>query len=154
MSALAVYCDPAALLSRTVDAERVNALANHPSIRPHIGGDGVSAIDLSVAVADPRNVFLLGEHGGFCFCRSAPGAFEVHTFVMPSGRGGWAAEAALEARAWMAAHGARHLWTRVHPEAANVRAFTLKAGFAPAGTDSVDLGAGAVEYDLFEWRNG
>lgn len=49
-------------------------------------------------------------------------------------------------------HGAKHIWTRVHPDARNVKAFTLKMGLEPAGTHTIDLGAGPVAYELFERR--
>ncbi len=103
-------------------------------------------------MTDAANVFLLGEHGGFAFCWSAPGSYEVHTFITPEGRGEWAALAAAEGLASIKAHGASHLWTRVDPKAANVRAYTLRAGFGAAGTKVCDLGAGPVEYELYERR--
>lgn len=141
------------MLRRCFDADTINALVNDPSIRPHIGGDGESPLDLSAAVADRQNVFLMGEHGGFAFTWSAPRTYEVHTFILPEGRGPAALELALTARGWMAEHFADHLWTRVTPEAANVRAFTLKAGFSPAGQHTVDLGTGPITYDIFDWRS-
>jgi hypothetical protein len=140
------------MLQRCFDPARINDLVNHPAIRPHIGGDGESFLDLTAAVSDRQNVFLIGEHGGFAFTWSAPRTYEVHTFILPEGRGPNALEMALTARGWMAEHFADHLWTRVDPEAANVRAFTLKAGFSAAGSHTIDLGAGPVTYDLFDWR--
>lgn len=139
-------------LTRCYDPERVNTLVNHPSIRPHIGGDPETELDLTAAVADEANVFLMGDHGGFAFTWSAPRTYEVHSFVLPEGRQGWAAEMALLARKWMADNFADHLWTRVHPDMPNVRAFTLKAGFEPAGTHRIDLGVGPVDYELYDWR--
>lgn len=140
------------MMQRCFDADRINALFNHPSIRPHIGGDGESPLDLTAAVNDRQNIFLLGEHGGFSFCWSAPRTYEIHTAILPEGRGPAALELALTARGWMEEHFADHLWTRVHPDAANVRAFTLKAGLRPSGQHTIDLGAGPVTYDLFDWR--
>lgn len=133
---------------RTFDAERVNFLVNHPAIRPFIGGDGESEMDLAAVVADEQNVFLGGEHGGFACCWSAPGIYEVHTFILPEGRGEWAYQFARAGRDYMQDYGARLLWTRVHPDAHHVRRFTLKAGFSPAGQHRI-LG---VTYDLFDWR--
>jgi hypothetical protein len=131
--------------------DRINALVNDPSIRPFVGpGDDV--LDLSEAVAHERNVFLVGEHGGFAFSWCAPQTYEVHTFVLPEGRGDWAASFAMSARNCMRDYGATHLWTRVPVGAENVRKFTLKAGFQPAGRDSVDYGNDVVEYDLYDWR--
>jgi hypothetical protein len=141
------------MIQRCFDAGRINDLVNDPSIRPHIGGDPDAPLDLTAAVNDRMNVFLLGEHGGFAFTWSAPRTYEVHTFILPEGRGPEALELALTARGWMEEHFADHLWTRVHPDAANVRAFTLKAGFEPAGSHTIDLGAGPVAYDLVDWRS-
>lgn len=120
------------MIRRSFDADTINALVNDPSIRPHVGGDGASFIDLAAAVADKQNIFLMGEHGGFAFTWSAPGTYEVHTFILPDGRGPQALDLAMLARNAMAdIYGATHLWTRVHPDAGNVRAFTLKAGRYP-----------------------
>jgi len=140
------------MIERTFDAARLNSIANHEAIRPFIGGDITVDIDLSNAVADHANIFLAGEHGAFAFSWTGPGVYEVHTMVLPDGRGPWAAAFALSARSWMADNGANHLWTRVDPEAHNVRAFTLKAGFQSAGRHTIDLGAGPVTYDIFDWR--
>ena len=136
------------MLSRTFDADRINYLANHPDIRPHIGGDGASVLDMADAIADHDNVFLNGEHGAFCCMWSAPHCYEIHTLVLPEGRGSWAAQFARLGRDYMAATGAKHLWTMVHPEARNVKAFTLRAGLKPAGIRLTALGP----YDLFDWR--
>lgn len=141
------------MIARSFDADRINELVNHPSIRPHIGGDPETALDLTAAAHDRANVFLLGDHGGFAFTWSAPGVFEVHTFILPEGRGPWAREAADTALRSMAdAFGATHVWTRVHPDAGNVRAFAMRAGMNPAGSHTIDLGAGPVTYDLLDWR--
>lgn len=140
------------LVKRTTDAAEINALINDPSIRPHVGGDGVSVLDLSAAVADPLNYFVTGEHGGFAFTWSSPSAYEVHTFILPAGRGAWAAAFALAARAFMAESGAWQLWTRVPVGHDNIRAYTEKAGFWPAGRQTIDSGGGPVPYDLYEWR--
>lgn len=141
------------MLQRTFDIERLNGIFNDPSVRPHIGGDGESFIDLAAAVEDRANVFLSAEHGAFAFTWSAPGVFEVHTAVLPEGRGAWAAEFADTAREAMAdMWGATHLWTRVPQDAENVRRFTLAAGLKPAGQHTLNLPSGAVEYDLYDWR--
>ena len=137
---------------RTYDVERLNFLINHPEIRPFVGGDITQPIDLSPAIADPANIFLSGDHGAFCCSWTGPGDYEVHTLVLPEGRGKWAYEFAKAGRAHMVELGAKHLWTCVHPDAANVKFFTLRAGFKPAGKRTRDLGAGPVDYDIFDWR--
>lgn len=140
------------MIKRTFDAQRVNYLVNHPEIRPFIGGDTTLELDLTQAVADPANHFLDGKHGGFAASWSAPAVFEIHTFILPEGRGGWARDFARAGRDYIESQGARHLWTRVDPKASHVRRFTLQAGFMPAGQHTIDLGIGPVTYDLFDWR--
>lgn len=137
---------------RTHDAERVNFLVNHPAIRPFVGGDTEVEIDLGPAVDNEDNIFLDGEHGGFACCWTAPGTYEIHTFILPEGRGRWARDFAAWGIDYLVSHGAFHLWTRVPESLANVRAFTLKMGMKPAGRQILDLGAGPTVYDLFDWR--
>lgn len=139
-------------MKRTFDADRMNALVNHPEIRPYVGGDPEVDIDLSAAVANEDNIFLDGEHGGFACCWSAPGTYEIHTFILPEGRGAWAADFAAWGIGFLVENGANHLWTRVPPELANVRGFAMKMGMKPAGRQTIDLGAGPTIYDLFDWR--
>jgi hypothetical protein len=139
-------------LSRSFDAEAANRLVNDPAVRPHVGGDPAVALDLTTAVDDRDNHLLVGDHGGFLFAWTSPAIYEAHTFILPGGRGAWAYGAARAALDHMAAHGAAIVWTRVAPDAAHVRAFTLRAGFVPVGHRKCDLGAGPVNYDTFEWR--
>lgn len=109
-------------------------------------------MDLSAAVGDIANHFLKGDFGGFAASWSAPRVYEVHTFILPEGRGQWARDFARAGIEYMTRIDTRMLWTRVHPDARHVKAFTLQAGFRPAGTHTIDLGIGPVTYDLFDWR--
>lgn len=140
------------MIGRTFRPSIINILANHPEIRPHIGGDVSQPLDLTQFCDCRDNVALVGEHGALCWGWTAPNCYEVHTMVLPEGRGAWAYAFAQAGIAWMREYGALHLWTRVHPDAAHVRRFALKAGFNPAGQNTIDLGAGPVTYDLFDWR--
>lgn len=138
-------------LQRSTDAEFVNALANHASVRPFIGGDISQPLDLTEAVEHPLNVVLMGEHGGFIMAWSAPGVFEVHTMILPEGRGEWAAEAAGLARDTMFdTFGAEKLWTRVEEGADNVIAYAEKGGMTVWGEATFDLGGGPKTYIILE----
>lgn len=140
-------------LQRSFDPDFVNALANHESVRPFIGGDLSQPLDLSQAVAQPLNVVLMGEHGGFLMVWSCPEAYEVHTMILPEGRGEWAAEAAIAARdAMFDIYGAALLWTRVAEGADNVLAYAEKAGMRRWGSMICDLGGGAHIYTILEMR--
>lgn len=130
------------------DADRINWFANHPEIRPHIGGSG--PLDLSAITVDP-NVALFGEHGGFCLSWTAPNTYEIHTLILPEGRGAWAFDWAARSIEYMVSIGAERLWTRVHPDARHTAIFTRQMGLKPCGTLITDLGDGPVPYRLFNW---
>lgn len=89
------------MIRRTMNPEALNALANHPDIRPFIGGDGESVLDLSAQVRDPKNVALLADCGAWMLFHLAPGEFELHTMFLPAGRGKTYFSQAKEALRWM-----------------------------------------------------
>lgn len=89
------------MLQRQFTAEHLNEVINHPDIHPHVCGAIAGPLDLSVAVADQRNVLLMGEHGGFLFVWMQQGIYEVHSQVLPAGRGRWALAAARASLDWM-----------------------------------------------------
>lgn len=72
-------------LSRTMDAAFLNGVANHCAVRPALGGKG--PLDLSTLIANPANVAMQTEHGGFLVIKQEPGIYEVHTLFLPKGRG-------------------------------------------------------------------
>lgn len=73
-------------MKRTMDAERLNALANHPDVRPWLlGPDG--PLDLSPFVLNPAVVCLEAEHGAFLLVPILPQVYELHTMWMKAGRG-------------------------------------------------------------------
>lgn len=80
-------------IERQNSATLFNAMWNEPSIRPHIGagylGEG-GTIDWSAPIADPKNFFFLGDHGGIAFIHTIDAVWEVHLGVLPTGRGEWA----------------------------------------------------------------
>ena len=89
------------MIRRTMDATFLNTVANDPTVRPFIGGDGESVIDLGPQLADPRNVALETEHGGWVLFYLAPGEWCLHTMFLKSGRGRFYRKASAEALRWM-----------------------------------------------------
>lgn len=134
----------AGLLHITTDAAAVNAVVNHPAVRPFVGSPDEGEIDLSELTARAENLFLLGEHGGFALYWTAPFTREVHTFVLPKGRGAWARDAAGEGIVIAVAHGTAVLWTRIPPGLPNVRAYAVRMGMRPTG----EIVAGAAIYAM------
>ncbi|MCJ2039549.1 hypothetical protein MKK55_11440 [Methylobacterium sp. J-059] len=80
---------PLPSLVRELDATRINAVLNHPAVRPHVTLPGQDDLDLSDFVADPANVLLMTEDGsgGIAFHQHEPGIFECHTSFLPEARG-------------------------------------------------------------------
>jgi hypothetical protein len=77
-----------------MDAGRLNRVANHPDVRPWLGGEG--PVNWAPTLADSRNVALETGHGGWVFINLGDGRYEVHSQMLPEGRGDWeAARAAL-----------------------------------------------------------
>lgn len=137
-------------LAETRDPATINSFANHPDILPLITSRG--DLDLTNAVKDP-NVFLFGEHGGFCFIWSAPETFEVHVMLTKAGRGRWGFEAGKEGVRQMASRGANHLWARIHPERSETGLYARSAGFRDTGiSHELDAGDGPIVWRIFNWR--
>jgi len=121
-----------AILSLSRDVAAINAAVNHPAVRPFVG-PGDDYADLTSIVERPENLFPLGDFGGFSFVWTAPRCREVHTFILPEGRGAWARQAAREGIALARENGTRTLWTRVPPDGPHVRAYAVGMGMSPTG---------------------
>lgn len=139
-------------LTRHFTASRLNAIANHPGVRPTCGGDGKSELDFTPFVANRSNHALVWDHGAFLFFWSAPFTYEVHVMVLPEGRGRDAYRMASEGIDYIVAAGADRLWARVAENADALRHYVAQAGFTKCGADTLDIGFGPVAYDLYEWR--
>ena len=70
----------------------------------------------------------MGEHGGFMLQWTAPHAREIHTFVLPEGRGKWAQDARAAMIRYAADHGTKMLWTRINDEDKHVIRFARQGG--------------------------
>lgn len=128
-----------ALLHFSTDASEINAAINHPAVRPFVGAPEIGAVDISPLLTD-ENLFPFGEFGGFALIWTAPATREVHTFITPEGRGRWAAEAAREGIAMAAEEGTRRLWTKIPPDADNVRSYAARMGMKATGETVVTFG--------------
>ena len=76
---------------RTLDATSLTAIANHPDVRPFLGGTAV--LDLAALVEDPANITMETAHGGLICIAIGAGRYDVHTLFLPEGRGGEAYDA-------------------------------------------------------------
>lgn len=74
-------------MKRVLDPEPFNLIANHPEVRPWLGG--TEKIELAPLVSDVENFCFLtdSEKGGYVYHKKAAGLYEVHTLSLPDGRG-------------------------------------------------------------------
>ena len=89
------------MINRTFDANLVNSVVNDPSIYPWVHGSVVGPIDLGPVLANRDNYCLWGEHGGTVFIQMQPGLYELHTQVLPEGRGKWTISMVRASFEWM-----------------------------------------------------
>lgn len=108
-------------------------MVNHPAVRPFVGAADLGPVDLSPLVDRPEHLFPFGAHGGFALIWTAPATREVHTFMLPEGRGSWARQARSEGIQAAREAGTRTLWTKVPPDAPHVEAFAVEGGMRPTG---------------------
>lgn len=137
-------------------ADAVNAVCNHPAVLPTLSL-GMGEVDVSGLMADPRNVFFLGEHGGAMFHRTGPGVYAAHDFFLPSGRGAWALRASRYMLEYMLdVMSARLIWAETPIENRACRMFNRWLGFKSEGVSDVVLVPGydavAVETFVMEGR--
>lgn len=137
-----------ALLTLSRDSKAINAVVNHPEVRPHVGPAEWGEIDLAPLVEAERNLFPMGEHGGFALIWTAPHTREVHTFILPEGRGRWALDAARDMIRIARDNGTKALWTQVDEKARNVRAYAVTAGMRPTGETLDTFGKPHVVYSM------
>jgi hypothetical protein len=89
------------MIHPSTDADFLNRVINHPSVHPWVSLGLKGDLDISALVADPANVFLANEWGGFLLVRKADYVYELHTQFLPAGRGRPALDAGREGCAYM-----------------------------------------------------
>jgi hypothetical protein len=118
------------MIEPTADAAFVNGVLNHPEVRPWIADAGDGEIDLSDHLARSNVLALRGEHGLFMLYKLDVGLYEVHTAILPSGRGEWARKFGAEGTWFMFTRtDCIEILTRVPVPHAPARRLTLDMGF-------------------------
>lgn len=104
-----------------------NRIANDPSVRPHVGA-GADDLDLTEMVAGAR--CFAGDHGGFIFVQHEVGRYELHTMILPEGRGAWVLPAfATAARLMFAATDCTEIVTKTAGSNRAAAIMGRRAGF-------------------------
>lgn len=106
----------------------LNALANHPDIRPHLGGAGA----LEIGEMPDDWVFLIGDAGGGLFMRNAPNIYEGHWLFTEGGQPALTLAKAMVS-AMLYGLGAEMVWGAVPVDNRRCRIFTRLAGLTSLG---------------------
>ena len=139
------------LLTRATDASFLNEVCNDPTVRPFLHGRG--SIDLTAEIANADNVALQGEHGGMLMVQVVKGIFELHTNVLPDGRGPWALEMAHACMDWLFSRtNAIEVYTRVPAGNTAARALTMACGAKLEQKITQDLGGGPMPVEIYSGR--
>jgi len=111
-------------------AEFANSVLNHPVVRPDVADPTEGPIDISQVVANPAHRVLGGAHGVTVWLKYFDGCWEVHTAILPEGRGKWAREFAEASLHHMfTATDCVEAITRVPQGHVAARTLTLSCGF-------------------------
>lgn len=84
-----------------VDAIRINQLINHETIKPWVCGNMIGLLDASILVNNKDNIFFANEHGGCGFIKVNENTYDLHSFVLPSGRGRWTRDNFIKVKDWI-----------------------------------------------------
>jgi hypothetical protein len=111
-------------------ADFANQILNHPAVRPDVADPAEGPIDIAPIVSNPAHLVLGGEYGVTVWLKYYEGCWEVHTAILPEGRGEWAkkfAEASLQHM--FTATDCVEVVTRVPQGHLPARTLTLSCGF-------------------------
>jgi hypothetical protein len=81
------------IIRRTMSAAALNEIANLPEVKPFLLTAeaarrlGAEPLNLAPMLANPANIALEAEHGGWVLEQMLPGCYELHTLFRPEGRG-------------------------------------------------------------------
>lgn len=115
-------------VTRSMDVAHFNAVANDPSVRPFLGGEG--PIDLTAALLNVMNVAIATPHGGFVLFNHGDGRYEVHSLFLPDGRGKEAYDTMRDATHYLfAATDCVEILTKVATTNRAAAALALRGGF-------------------------
>ncbi len=144
------------MIQRAADATFINAVVNHPAVRPHVFARPGVELDMTAVVASPQHVVLTGEHGAMIFMQNmaCPGAFEIHTSILPDGRGPWALAFAHECVDYLFCRtNATEVFTRVPEGNVGAMALARACGAKPEGEPILqDLNGTEVPVTIYSGR--
>lgn len=99
---------------RDLRADRINRVVNDPSVFPDVAPPGAEKLDMTNAVKNLSNIFLLTDEGGIVADWQEPGIYEIHTQFTEKYRGVSAIKTVREMLSWLFIHSdAMQLLTKI-----------------------------------------
>jgi hypothetical protein len=142
-------------ITREFKASRINSVLNHPEVRPWVADMSLGIIDISKQVANQNNVLLMGDYGGCFFSKMMDGFYEVHTQVLPEGRGAWAKDFLVAVRHYIFTRtDACEVLTRVPLEHKGAKAAAQSVGmkYEFSRQDGVVFGGKIMPVEIYSER--
>lgn len=112
------------MMTPTTDVAAVNAIANHPDVRPWLGGEGPA--DLGPLMASPGTQTFLMPGAAFVLHAVGGGVYNAHSLFQPEARR-YSRRAMREVLDTMFAAGAKEVWTMI-PDGNDAAAALAKLG--------------------------
>jgi len=140
------------MICRTLDPTFLNSVANHPEVRPWLGGEG--ELDLAGLLGNVQNYGIEADGGGWLLQHLAPGEYELHTLFLPEARGMSYFRQAREALRWVFTRSdCTEILTKCPDDNPPARMAAVKCGFRErfhrenAWKDGVGIGFYALTID-------
>lgn len=92
------------MITRDMNADRLNLIANHPDVFKWVSVPGIGYLDASAIAEDPKNYVLMTDGGGVFYHSHGNGIYEAHSQYLPDARGKFALDTTRETIDWMFTH--------------------------------------------------
>lgn len=141
------------IVERSTDAGFINRVANHPDVRPFLHWPQDRDVDLTPYVQNPNNLLLQGEFGGMLIIQHLAGLYELHTQIIPEGRGAWALKMAHDCVEYLFTRtNAVEVFTRVPQGNVAALALTKACGARMEQRVLQNFGGEMVQLDIYGGR--
>lgn len=117
----------------TRDVAALNAIINDPSVRPHVGHPDAGYLDVGPLLDDPATIALAIPHGAFVLAPVGNDTLELHTMILPEGRGKQTVPAIQAACRYAFGAGCKVVSTKTAHDNPAANLVARRAGFEPTG---------------------
>lgn len=117
----------------TRDVAALNAIINDPAVRPFVGHPDAGPLDVGPLLDEPDTIALAIPYGAFVLTSIGEGALELHTMILPEGRGRNTVPAIQAACRYAFSSGCKVIATKTAHDNPAANLVARRAGFEPTG---------------------